>query len=283
MRLVGMWRLVILIGGVLGLSVFLAACGDEEDKPTPDIEGIQLTPTPTPTRPTPSGPPDIPPLHGTTGCSSCHSTGISGAPKWPDNHAGFTASMCTSCHRQAVLPGTTPKPTAQPQPSPTGVPSPTPSPTATPAPGGPPAIPAAHSPSGCSLCHRTGVGDAPRWPENHATFSEQICGTCHKTTGATTPTPEPSPRPTSTPSPLPTATATPSPSPTPAPTTTTTPSPVPTVTPTATPSGPPKIPAGHSPAGCPLCHKDGIGGAPKWPGNHATFTDQMCGACHQRS
>ena len=54
-------------------------------------------------------------------------------------------------------------------------------------------------------------------------------------------------------------------------------------TPPAKPSGPPKIPASHSTSGCPVCHKDGLGGAPKSPANHSSFPDAMCGSCHQKS
>jgi hypothetical protein len=29
------------------------------------------------------------------------------------------------------------------------------------------------------------------------------------------------------------------------------------------------------------CHKDGVGGAPKFPANHASYTDAMCAGCHK--
>ncbi len=45
--------------------------------------------------------------------------------------------------------------------------------------------------------------------------------------------------------------------------------------------GPPNIPAGHATAGCPVCHEQGIGDAPKWPDNHAGYTEQICTSCHQ--
>ncbi len=45
--------------------------------------------------------------------------------------------------------------------------------------------------------------------------------------------------------------------------------------------GPPNIPAGHAAASCPACHEQGIGGAPQWPDNHASFTEEICSSCHQ--
>ncbi|MBI4333432.1 MAG: NapC/NirT family cytochrome c [Chloroflexi bacterium] len=54
-------------------------------------------------------------------------------------------------------------------------------------------------------------------------------------------------------------------------------------TPAPKPAGPPRIPAGHAPSGCALCHKDGIGGAPKFPSNHSAFNEATCAGCHTRS
>lgn len=46
-------------------------------------------------------------------------------------------------------------------------------------------------------------------------------------------------------------------------------------------SGPANIPANHPTAGCAACHAQGIAGAPKFPENHATFTEAQCATCHK--
>lgn len=99
------------------------------------------------------------------------------------------------------------------------------------------------------------------------------------------PSPTAPPGPTPTPSPSPTATPGPGPSPTATPTVTVSPSPTPTPSPTTTrlPGVPPNIPKVHSTSGCPVCHSEGLGGAPKWPANHVGRTEAMCPACHQRT
>ncbi len=90
---------------------------------------------------------------------------------------------------------------------------------------------------------------------------------------------------TATPTPTSTVVATPTPTPTVAPTPTPTARPTPTATSTATPTpaaaGPPLIPTGHATSGCALCHQEGMAGAPQWPGNHASFTEQVCAGCHK--
>lgn len=48
-----------------------------------------------------------------------------------------------------------------------------------------------------------------------------------------------------------------------------------------TTGGIPNIPAGHASAGCPVCHEEGIAGAPQWPTDHAGRTEATCSACHQ--
>ena len=67
------------------------------------------------------------------------------------------------------------------------------------------------------------------------------------------------------------------------PTAPTTPTPAPTTPATTTPATPtaPNIPVGHATASCSACHEQGIGGAPKWPDNHASFTEQTCAGCHK--
>ncbi len=43
-----------------------------------------------------------------------------------------------------------------------------------------PNIPANHPTAGCVTCHGTGAAGAPKFPENHASFTEAQCATCHK-------------------------------------------------------------------------------------------------------
>ncbi len=83
--------------------------------------------------------------------------------------------------------------------------------------------------------------------------------------------------------PAPASAPAPKPAPAPAPA----PAPMPVVTPapatTSVPDvGPPRIP--HDLEGrdnCLMCHKDGIGGAPKVPTNHVGRTSETCRSCHQ--
>lgn len=43
-----------------------------------------------------------------------------------------------------------------------------------------PHIPANHFTAGCTACHASGISDAPIFPEDHATFTNAQCATCHK-------------------------------------------------------------------------------------------------------
>ncbi len=45
---------------------------------------------------------------------------------------------------------------------------------------GSPNIPAGHAAAGCPVCHEQGIGDASQWPDNHASFTEEMCASCHK-------------------------------------------------------------------------------------------------------
>lgn len=45
----------------------------------------------------------------------------------------------------------------------------------------------------------------------------------------------------------------------------------------------PNIPATHPTAGCVACHGTGAAGAPKFPDNHAAFTEDQCSTCHQKA
>jgi hypothetical protein len=178
--------------------------------------------------PGPVGPPDVPVGHALVACNACHLAGVAGAPKSPDDHAGFTEQMCLECHEPPEVPPETPEPTPTPTVSPTATPTPTvkptptstptpvstptptptlkpgetplptptpaptptptatptavPTPTSTPTPAssGPPDIPSGHAPSNCTACHATGIGGAPKSPDDHSGYTEEMCGTCHK-------------------------------------------------------------------------------------------------------
>lgn len=47
------------------------------------------------------GPPALPAMHqGRTSCNVCHESGLSGAPKNPQNHSGRADATCAACHKQ---------------------------------------------------------------------------------------------------------------------------------------------------------------------------------------
>ncbi len=142
--------------------------------------------------------PEIPHvIEGREACLVCHETGVAGAPKAPDDHAGRGNDICQLCHKPAPVeaapeielePTVTPtsllEPTATPpaELEPTATPSPqSKEPTATPAPAGPPHIP--HSLTGrdnCLACHGTGVGGAPMVPDDHTGRTSEVCRSCHE-------------------------------------------------------------------------------------------------------
>ena len=218
------------------------------------------------------------------GCFRCHGKLV--ATTTPDRGEMIDAG-CTLCHYPLpdLLPG--------------------------PEPVGPPDVPTGHLLVGCNACHGTGAVGAPQSPDNHDSFTEQMCLECHEApegppetpqptptptvpptaTPMPSPTPSPTPTPTLVPTatptlqpgetPLPTATPTPIPTPTPTATPTAVPTPTPTATPTPSSDGPPNIPSGHATSGCTLCHATGIGGAPKSPDDHSGYTEQVCGGCHK--
>ncbi|MFC1935804.1 NapC/NirT family cytochrome c [Chloroflexota bacterium] len=194
------------------------------------------------------------------GCFRCHGKLVATADPVESKSIDATCSLC-HYSLQALLPTPTPGPMATP----------------TPVPGQPLPIPSGHAIAGCTLCHKEGAAGAPRWPDTHASFTDQVCSGCHKAAPTATPTATPSLTPTYTPIPTPTPTLIPGETPRPTPT----PTPMPTFTPTPTAGGPPNIPAGHATSGCALCHTEGIAGAPKSPDNHATYAEQMCVACHK--
>lgn len=89
-------------------------------------------------------------IEGMGECKNCHETW--GIKPWPENHAAFTSDICTNCHR-ADQPGV--------------------------APGAAPVIPHLLEGMGeCKNCHGADSGIKP-WPDNHATFTSDICTNCH--------------------------------------------------------------------------------------------------------
>ncbi len=167
---------------------------------------------------------------------------------------------------------------------------------------GPPSIP--HTLQGrtaCSTCHQAGVGGAPQVPEDHSGRTDDVCQVCHQLVVGTEPSE-------STVLATPAATSTRPGVVTPTTTAATTPTaagplPVPHTLAgrenclachisTEATAGPKLVPVGGPPAiphplvgreNCLACHKEGIGGAPKLPSDHAGRTPDMCLACHQPS
>jgi hypothetical protein len=98
--------------------------------------------------------PQIP--HYTAGfesCSTCHATGIGGAPAYPSDHAGRADSTCTACHQPAASQVTLHYPSID------------------------------HGLAGrdqCLLCHETGIAGAPVVPATHAGRTNDTCQVCHK-------------------------------------------------------------------------------------------------------
>jgi len=154
----------------------------------------------------------------------------------------------------------------------------------------------------CLGCHEAGLAGAPQIPADHTGRTNEMCRACHQpaTTAAVTPAEASSETPSApsdddavaTPSALPVATATTGALVMPhsleghqnclechaaAGAT-----PVPTGATPAPAGGPPHIP--HPLAGredCLACHRDGIGGAPQVPQDHAGRTSDRCQGCHQ--
>ena len=109
-----------------------------------------------------SAPPEVPssgvpnpiphPIGPTTDCKICH--GPAKVKPYPENHAAFTADMCTTCHQSTVQAGES-------------------------APSVAPTVPHPLAGMGeCTTCH--GPGGAKPAPESHAAFTADMCANCHK-------------------------------------------------------------------------------------------------------
>jgi hypothetical protein len=110
----------------------------------------------------------------------------------------------------------------------------------------------------CLVCHETGAAGAPKVPADHVGRTNEMCRGCHQPAMSTEAVPTET-------APAPEASATSS------------------AAETAEASeGPPAIP--HPLAGrddCLACHREGIGGAPQIPPDHAGRTNDICQGCHQ--
>lgn len=256
-------------------------------------------------------PPAIPhDLTGRAECLGCHGSGLASIPQIPEWHKeqNFSNGQCTTCHQPAkageLAPTNVPTSNAPSETTTATTPetatvqatvtvSSTVTAEASPVPsGGPPNIPPNHATSFCTACHATGAAGAPKFPDNHAAFKDDMCATCHKPASAEQATPPPpSSEITPTASVETTATIAPSASQTitatGGTTTTVTVEATTTVTTTVTsatsaPSGgPPNIPPDHATQACAACHATGLAGAPKFPDNHVAFKDDQCTMCHQ--
>lgn len=103
-------------------------------------------------------------ITGRTECLGCHDTGASSFPQVPQSHKdqNYTNAQCTSCHQPGVAGEEN---TA----SENGGSS-----------SGIPPIPPDHATSACAACHATGALDSPKFPENHADYTDAQCADCHK-------------------------------------------------------------------------------------------------------
>jgi hypothetical protein len=164
-------------------------------------------------------PPPIP--HNLEGarrdCLLCHAVGAAEAPSVPadSDHMG-PAELCSTCH--GLLPEPAPPTTAAP--------------------------PITHDLVGreeCFMCHKMGIGYAPRTPDNHNGLPVDVCKTCH-VSGPSGPSGEE------------------------------------TAVPGMLPSQVPHTLEGRS--DCRLCHETGVGGASQFPADHADRANDVCQVCH---
>jgi hypothetical protein len=205
----------------------------------------------------------------------------------PANHSTFTIESCVTCHKPAAQATATPAAgataTAEATTAPTSGVTATPAAAGTSAPavGGPKPIPANHDLTSaayedCTLCH--GQGKIKPVPANHASYTADMCQSCHKPAAASAATPAAGPTSAAT------ATTTTAATATVAATAGATATPIAAATAAPTASGPKPIPANHDLTSaaykdCTLCH--GEGKVKPNPANHATFTLESCQICHK--
>ena len=163
-------------------------------------------------------PPPIP--HSVTGtsrdCLLCHQVGAADAPAVPeDSDHMVEAEICSTCH--ALLP----EPAIRSADA--------------------PAIP--HEIEGreeCLMCHKLGIGSAPRIPDNHDGLPVDVCQTCHLSGPGGPPAEE---------------------------------------TPPAIEASQVPHPI-EGRADCRACHETGVAGAPQFPTDHADRSNEVCIECH---
>lgn len=240
---------------------------------------------------------DIPviphPLEGRADCLMCHASGVAGAPQYPADHAGRTNDMCQACHKPAAEAASTALPSVEPS-APLTATEAAPAATASAAPRVPGIPHPLEGRADCLTCHQSGVVGAQKIPADHAGRTDDMCQACHQPTSALPPIPHPLQGRTeclachetgvgqarqippdhggrtndtcqdchlAAAEAAPTALA--------------------GVEPTA-PLGPPNIPhplERHT--DCVGCHREGAGGAPRFPDDHASRTNDTCQGCHQ--
>ncbi|MFQ6057288.1 MAG: c-type cytochrome [Anaerolineae bacterium] len=162
-------KVLLLCFLLLAATALLAGCqgaGPPTPPPPPLQASLLQQPTVTvaaiarPAPVTPVAPPPLIPhdLEGRDNCLMCHLEGTVGAPILPHDHAGRTNEDCRRCHVAGARPIVV------------GVALP------------PPQVP--HELKGredCLMCHKLGVGQAPRYPDDHAGRSSEVCLACHGT------------------------------------------------------------------------------------------------------
>ncbi|MEJ2733177.1 MAG: c-type cytochrome [Anaerolineae bacterium] len=101
-------------------------------------------------------------VEGRSDCLVCHKLGTADAPRVPDNHNGLTGDICQTCHKMVEeIAGA----------------------------GEEEGMSAAEAPSiphglegfgACTQCHEEGGPGIPRFPEDHAGRTDDLCTACHR-------------------------------------------------------------------------------------------------------
>lgn len=100
-------------------------------------------------------------VEGREDCLVCHKLGTADAPRTPDNHDGLTSDSCQTCHTQmAEIAGV-----AEAEMTVAEIP------------------PIPHGLEGfgaCTQCHEEGGDGIPRFPDDHAGRTDDLCTACHR-------------------------------------------------------------------------------------------------------